>query len=193
MGVQVSNCEQEAARELGNYTDMGSAARSMATDCQRAGNVRRHVQVLAWPHCFTCLRLGYGDSGAHDGGLCLRRSGDGLYSPTADLTQHALKCGDRLTPSVSMSHRASDPLSLTDALLLQASVRVYRDSKDAVARTVTALSPLHEQLAAAPAAGRQAADFVVTHASMHTLCGMVICLHVRHCQASARVVPTSSL
>ncbi len=36
----MSNCEQEAARQLGKYTDMGAAATSMATDTQRAGNVR---------------------------------------------------------------------------------------------------------------------------------------------------------
>ena len=49
----MSNCEQEAARELGNYTDMGSAARSMATDCQRAGNVRCPSAVLLvfWLTC----------------------------------------------------------------------------------------------------------------------------------------------
>ena len=38
--VQVSNCEQEASRQLGKYTGMGAAATSMATDAQRAGNVR---------------------------------------------------------------------------------------------------------------------------------------------------------
>lgn len=39
LNSQVSKCEQEAGKFLG-YTDMGSAARAIATHCTRAGNVR---------------------------------------------------------------------------------------------------------------------------------------------------------
>jgi hypothetical protein len=66
--------------------------------------------------------------------------------------------------------------------MLQASVRVYRDSKDAVARTVTALGPLHEQLAAAPAAGRHVNRCPVRSASMPCIVRLVESLpHVSVC------------
>ena len=85
---------------------------------------------------------------------------------------------------------AGQEKTITRFTVLQASVRVYRDSKDAVARTVAALGPLHEELAAAPAAARHALRVIKSFracAALADSAGMILADAQAACKAGLLV------